>query len=152
MNYCRLHAQDEKHTELKIGFGASMFNLTEYLVNESDYGFSNTIYMPIDVGKNFRFEPNISLMKSGDEKFGILGAGFFFKKPIENYNILIGSRFGMTTNGVSMTIIAPTIGGEYFFFRKFSIGAEVQYFGLLGDKKGDNFWATNTNILVRFFF
>jgi hypothetical protein len=124
----------------KFGLGAStgIFELAPI----------NSIYLTIDMGSVLRFEPVIAFeIAEGYREYSVT-AGFFKKNPYSNFDLLYGLRFGLYRE--ETTVIAPTIGGEYYFMEKFSLGSEVQLKGLITDDKLEVI--TNTSIIVRFYF
>ena len=74
--------------------------------------------------------------------------GAFARKPISKFNFLYGLRLGYSSN--ETTMIAPTVGGEYYIIKNFSIGSEVQLQGIIND--GDFAVFTNSSVIVRFYF
>jgi len=144
----RSFGQDEDNTKTQVGIGVSLLNLSDLISFDEDYGLTNSILFPIDIKNKVRFEPGFSLVSYDGDKYLTLGAGLFWKKPIGQYNLLFGSRFAISTEKYKS--IAPTIGGEYFFVKKFSLGAEAQIRGIFYDD--EKTWMTNTSIIIRFFF
>ena len=139
--------QENENTGSKFGLGVSLFNFTEYIY-EYDYEIFSSIFMTIDLGSNFRLEPLFGFsLSNGYEEYS-LGIGAFGKKPMSKFNILYGLRLGF--NSIETIIVAPTIGGEYYFIKNFSIGCEVQIRGLFFE--GDWAVVTNTPVLFRFYF
>ncbi len=164
-------AEEDNETESKshFGLGVSLFNLSDYTY-DIDFAPSNSIYFVIELGDKLRLEPSFGMVLTENLKQYSLGMGLFGKKPISKFNILYGFRFGIRINqstafvnsggffggGSTKTvfnnvmIFAPTIGGEYYFIKNFSIGSEVQIRGI----KSENEWITHTNssVLLRFYF
>lgn len=139
--------QESENTNSKFGLGVALFNIAEY---EYDYdnAVSNSIYMTIDIGSKFRLEPTIGFaLFDGFEQYSI-GIGAFGKKSISQFNILYGLRLGLSSSETK--VMAPTVGGEYYFIKNFSIGSEVQLRGL--NNGGE--WAvfTNSSVIIRFYF
>ena len=139
--------QENEDTRSKFGLGVMLFNLTEYT-----YGYdseaSNSIYMTIDLSDNFRLEPVVGFAVSeGFEQYSV-GIGAFGKKSISKFNILYGLRIGLNSNETK--VVAPTIGGEYYFIKNFSIGTEIQLRGL--NSYGDWIVLTNSSVIIRFYF
>jgi hypothetical protein len=143
-SYC-LFAQELKSTQSKFGIGVSLFNLSEYL-NESSFG--NSIYLTINTKNNFRFEPTIGFTFSKDRSKYVLELGAFKLKDISNLRLLTGIRLGLSDGNIF--VIAPSLGGEYYFNEHFSIGSEIQLRGTF--ERGDFTLLTNTLLLVRFYF
>jgi hypothetical protein len=139
-------AQEDEITYPKFGFGVSLFNLTEYM--STDNGPASLIYMTMNIGKKFRLEPEFGfVLYDGLEEY-TFGVGGFGRKPISKFNFLYGLRLGISSDETEF--IAPTIGGEYYFIRNFSIGSEIQFKGLISPGGFGIF--TNSNVIVRFYF
>lgn len=137
---------ENQNQDSKFGLGVSLFSFTEYMY-EYDYDLSNSIYFTMDVGDKLRIEPKIGFaIAEGYEQFSF-GIGVFGKKPISKFDLIYGLRLGMNSNETK--IIAPTIGGEYYFVKNFSIGSEVQLRGLIINKH----WAvlTYSSVIIRFY-
>jgi hypothetical protein len=137
--------QEKDSTNLKFGLGASLFNLTEYA---NEYQSINSIYMTIEIGNKFRIEPTIGFALSDGLSQYFIGIGAFCKKPISKFNLLYGLRLGIGSS--ERFVIAPTIGGEYYFIKNFSIGSEIQLRG----SKANMDWTllTNSSVIIRFYF
>jgi len=142
-----LFGQDEEINKSKFGIGVSLFNLTEYAY-EFDYEPTNLIYMTIDIGEKFRLEPTVGFAFSDGFQQYSIGIGAFGKKPISKFNILYGARLGYGSSGSA--VIAPTLGAEYFFIDRFSLGSEIQLRGIFNE--GDWVVLTNSSVIVRFYF
>ena len=142
-----LMGQEEKDSEFKIGLGASLFNIADY---EWDYesASSNDIYITIDLNDKFRLEPSIGFVLSNYTKSFSAGIGGFGKSMISDFNLLYGLRLGYNSN--EMWTVAPTLAGEYYFIKHFSIGCEVQLRGLIYE--GELAAYTRSSLLVRFYF
>lgn len=142
-----LMGQEEKDSEFKIGLGASLFNIADY---EWDYesASSNDIYITIDLNDKFRLEPSIGFVLSNYTESFSAGIGGFGKSMISDFNLLYGLRLGYNSN--EMWTVAPTLAGEYYFIKHFSIGCEVQLRGLIYD--GELAAYTRSSLLVRFYF
>jgi hypothetical protein len=141
-----LFGQEDEINHSKFGLGVTLFNLTEYAY-ESDEP-NNSVYMTIDIGSKFRLEPVITFVFSDESEQYSIGIGGFGRKSISKFNILYGLRLGKSSN--ENKLIAPTIGGEYYFIKNFSIGSEVQLRGL--HNNGDWTVFTNSSVMVRFYF
>jgi hypothetical protein len=137
--------QENDSTRVKFGLGASLFNLTEYAYENQSV---NSIYMTIDIGSKFRIEPTIGFALSDGLSNYSFGIGAFGKKPISRFNLLYGVRLGYGSS--TGLFIAPSIGGEYYFIKNFSIGSEVQLRGSVDS--GDWILLTNSSVLIRFYF
>lgn len=139
--------QENENNESKFGLGVSLFNLTEYITDYNDVP-TNSIYMTINIGSKFRLEPSVGFaFADGYEQYAV-GIGGFGKKSISKFNLLYGLRLGYSNS--ETTTIAPTVGGEYYFIKNFSIGSEVQLRGLINN--GDWALLTNSSVIVRFYF
>tara|TARA_Y100001980_G_C14556918_1_gene353764 strand:+ start:52679 stop:53191 length:513 start_codon:yes stop_codon:yes gene_type:complete len=145
-------AQEDESSGSKFGLGVSVFNINEYL-----YEFSEPIapiYLTFDIGDKFRLEPIVGF--SLRERFSQLSllVGAFRKAPISKFNLLYGGRIGYSgigDTGSEMFIVAPAIGGEYYFIRNFSIGSEIQLRGMK-PKAGDFVAVTHSSFIARFYF
>jgi len=158
----------------KFGLGVKMVNGT-------------TMYLPISIKRNLRIEPEISFFlrnndydnyKSKYESLS-LGIGIFKMTRIENLSTYHGLRFGYTkssnnfefvpteqssnrNNTQTGYFIAPVIGAEYSFAKRFSIGPEVsiKYSTANGENtSSDNINDSssksiilNTGVMVRYYF
>ena len=139
--------QEEKDSEFKIGLGASLFNIADY---EWDYesSRSNDIYITIDLNDKFRIEPSIGFALSNYTESFTAGIGGFGKSIISDFNLLYGLRLAYNSNEI--LTVAPTVAGEYYFIKHFSIGCEVQLRGLIYE--GELAAYTRSSLLVRFYF
>ncbi len=139
--------QEEKDSEFKIGLGASLFNIADY---EWDYesSRSNDIYITIDLNDKFRIEPSIGFALSNYTESFSAGIGGFGKSMISDFNLLYGLRLAYNSNEI--LTVAPTVAGEYYFIKHFSIGCEVQLRGLIYE--GELAAYTRSSLLVRFYF
>jgi hypothetical protein len=135
--------QENENAKSKFGLGASLFNLTEHIDEQA-----NSIYVTINIGTKFRLEPKFGfIIHDGFEQY-LIEMGAFIRKPISKFNFLYGIRLGYSS--IETTMIAPTIGGEYYIIKNFSIGSEVQLQGLINSR---NFAVlTNSSVIVRFYF
>jgi hypothetical protein len=140
-----LFAQELKSTQSKFGVGVSLFNLSEYL-NESSYG--NSIYLTINTKNNLRLEPTIGFSFSKSRSKYVFGFGVFKLKDLSSLKLFSGIRLGLS-DGIIL-VIAPTLGGEYYFNEHFSIGSEIQLRGTF--EREDFTLLTNSLFLVRFYF
>ncbi|MCH8331354.1 MAG: hypothetical protein IH946_08220 [Bacteroidetes bacterium] len=136
--------QENENVRSKFGLGVSLFNLVEYT---NDYP-TNSIYMTIELGSNFRLEPIVGFAYLEESGFYSFSIGAFGKKPISKFNLLYGLRIGFSSGNKQH--VAPTIGGEYYFIKNFSIGSEVQLRVLFNN--GDLFVLTGSSVIVRFYF
>jgi hypothetical protein len=142
-----LFGQDDETTGSKFGLGVTLFNLSEYSF-DNQFEPINSIYMTIDIGKKFRLEPTIGFaISEGFEQYSV-GVGAFGVKPMSQFKLLYGLR--LAYGNAETFAVAPTVGGEYYFVKNFSIGSEVQLRGLFND--GDWVVFSNASVLVRFYF
>jgi hypothetical protein len=145
LTICPILGQENDSTDVKFGLGTSLFNLSEY-INESQS--INSIYMTIDLSSKFRIEPSFGFALSDGLSQYFIGVGAFGKKTISKFNLLYGLRVGLGSS--ERFALAPTIGGEYYFIKKFSIGSEVQ---LRGSKANEDWtFLTNSSVILRFYF
>lgn len=142
-----LLSQEEKDSEFKIGLGISLFNIADY---EWDFesSRSNDIYVTLDINDKFRIEPCFGFSISNYSESFSAGVGGFGKSTISDFNFLYGLRFAYNSNEV--LTIAPTLAGEYYFVKHFSLGCEVQLRGLISG--GELAAYTRSSLLVRFYF
>jgi hypothetical protein len=142
-----LFGQESQIHGTKLGIGVSLLNLTEQ-VYEFDDEPTNTIYITMDIGRKFRFEPIIGFAFTDGANHYSFGFGGFGRKTISKFNILYGLRLALNSN--QSRIFASTIGGEYYFIKNFSIGSEVQLTGSFNDAA----WAiyTKSSVMIRFYF
>ena len=140
-----IFGQEKDSTNHKFGLGASLFNLTEYTFESQSI---SSIYVTIDLSSKFRIEPTLGFSLSDGLSHYLLGVGVFGKKPIQNFNLLYGLRLGIGSSEIFF--VAPTIGGEYYFIKNFSIGTEVQLRG--SSNHGDFTLLTNSSVILRFYF
>ena len=142
-----LLSQEDKDSEFKVGLGISLFNIADY---EWDYesASSNDIYITIDLNDKFRIEPSIGFAISNYSESFSAGIGGFGKSMISDFNLLYGLSLGYNSNEI--LTVAPTVAGEYYFIKHFSIGCEVQLRGLIYE--GELAAYTRSSLLVRFYF
>lgn len=114
-------------------------------VNAAEFGFgatldgdSTTIYIPINITKEFRVEPYFSSFKqkqsefSGAYRANQYGFGLFkVKEAAHNTNIIMGVRaayFSGDSNGkFDGYNFGPVLGFEYFPVKNFSVGADASW-------------------------
>jgi hypothetical protein len=140
-----IFGQENDSTRLKFGLGASLLNLTEYAYENQS---PSSIYLTIDIGSKLRLEPSIGFALSDGFSNYCIGIGVFRKKMISKFNLLYGARLGFGSSEI--LFIAPSIGGEYYFIKNFSLGSEVQLRGSIDS--GDWVVLTNASVLIRFYF
>lgn len=144
--FCQhIFSQENISNQSKFGIGVSLFNLSEYLYESS---FGNSVYLTFNTKNNFRLEPIIGFSFNESQNKYHLGFGLFKNKDLSNFKLLTGIRFGLADGNVYS--IAPTLGGEYFFDRHFSLGSEIQLRGTF--EKSDFKLLSNTSVLLRFYF
>ena len=138
--------QEIENANPKFGLGVSLFNITEY---EWDLDASSSIYTTFDINDKFRLEPTLGLEISSSNIEYSIELGTFGKKTISKFNFLYGLRLGF--NSAETVIIAPAVGGEYYFIKNFSIGSEIQLRGLM---LNNNNWfvVTNSSVIIRYYF
>lgn len=148
-----IHAQEEKKS-IKFGLGTSFFNLNESFDNLFFYNNSNPIYTSILYKDKYRFESilNLSIINNKEDRElksrGSITIGFDYLKPInEKIKIYTGPRIGHNTNQTS--IINAHIGGEYFFYKHWSISNEL---GLNYIIDFEDYIQTTSSIILRFYF
>lgn len=142
-----LFGQESENSDPKFGLGANFFNLAEYS-NDFDYVPANSIYMTINIGKKFRLEPMFGFAFYDKTKQYSIGIGGFGRKSISKFNLLYGLRLGYISSG--SIIMSPTVGGEYYFIKNFSIGTEVQLRTIFDDN--EFLFLSNTAVIFRFYF
>ena len=141
----------------RVGIGVAIGNPYDILPQlEADTVAAPAIFIPIQVTDDFRLEPEIGVFRSRNEDLGLgssdddpivdsvngveVGVGLFPQKLQQDFRLYYGVRVGymriveegpffgetrtVTLNGF---FVAPTVGGEYLFSDRFSLGAEVQF-------------------------
>lgn len=150
-----------------------------------------TILVPIDITSRFRIEPEVGYYRNStsNERVGTpaqtstnssahlhVGAGAFGLASTERFTIYYGARVAylrttqsIVNPGFSSTFsapgffVAPALGGEYFLWDRFSLGAEVQVRYTSSKMTGDGVLtssgtttstttSTHGAIVVRFYF
>lgn len=144
-SFSSILGQENDSTKIKFGIGASLFNMTEYTYENLS---TNSIYLTMDIGSKFRLEPTIGFALAEGLSHYSFGIGAFGKKRISKFNLLYGLRIGFGSS--ERLFAAPTIGGEYYFIKNFSIGSEIQLRG--SNYRGDWTILTNSSVLIRFYF
>lgn len=138
------YGQDNERS--KFGLGAALFNFSDFAF-ETGASPANTVYCTMNLSNSFRLEPNIAFVQSDGLDYVSLGIGVFGKKTVSKFDLLYGARFGLNSN--ETFFLAPTVGGEYYFIKNFSIGSEVSLKALINE--GSAIY-TSTSFLVRFYF
>jgi hypothetical protein len=146
-----------QETRPRIGLGVSLnptalLALSSTLVSFVPVGLSN-IFVPIELSKEFRIEPEFGILTTSDEHPGgtaqvkssssliRLGIGVLRVFPVDDsYNLYVGPRLGLLlTSSTSQSGSFPetgqsetdfyvglVTGGEHMFSSHFSMGGEVQ--------------------------
>lgn len=155
-------------------------------IGVSVQGDGGTIYIPIEVSKHFRLEPTLFFSHSENEyeegdkssyttmqfDLGLFGKSEIYEQLNTYYGARIGyiysqqdrsssffSDYDSETHGVN---IAPTLGIEYFFSERFSVGGEVAwYFRYSEDNSSSSgpvlpeesiSTGTDSRLIARFYF
>ncbi|MHA2032646.1 MAG: hypothetical protein ACW99Q_25020 [Candidatus Kariarchaeaceae archaeon] len=142
------YCQEDEPNSGKIGVGISFFNLVDFLLFIDEIAYTNSIYFPINISDRFRIEPEIGVLSSGSDVLYSLGLGVFGLSGTNDISWYYGMRIG--TWNAHFIKIAPTLGGEYYLSRRFSLGAEAQILGLI--ENDDFMFMTNTIAFVRLYF
>jgi hypothetical protein len=140
-----IFGQEDALPNTKFGLGASLFNIYDYSIDRET---GTSIYMTIDLSNKLRLEPTIGFAFSEENFEFAAGIGVFGKKAISKFNTLYGLRARINSNDA--IILAPTIGGEYYFIKNFSVGSEINLNGMINE--GNWVIFTNAAVLVRFYF
>jgi hypothetical protein len=173
----------------KIGFGTSLVEVKDIArILSGDGDIDLSIFIPIQISSKFMLEPEIGFLTASSEekspwdkdklisKAFHIGIGVFPMKKMGSYKLYYGARFGYIHNSSdekyamdsdeesssSGFYISPSLGGEYFLIKHFSLGAEIQirYASLSGETKiettGDkdlssSSMSTRALVLVRFY-
>jgi hypothetical protein len=185
-------AQTATTTRGRLGIGTSISDVGEVVALEGNAPpsvIAPTILVPIDITSRFRIEPEVGYYRNStrNERFGTaqtstnssahlhVGAGAFGLASTERFTIYYGVRVAYlrtTESSVNPSFsstltapgffVAPALGGEYFLWDRFSLGAEVQVRYTSSKMTGDgvttsNGTTTNTTtsthgaIVVRFY-
>lgn len=132
-----------------ISFEKSYYFIYAEEVNSLPIGLGN-IYMPINLSRDFRLEPEIGIFSYGYSYIGYkrkanefrIGIGFHFSRNYASTKILFGVRLGIIYHSIKREYdnpeyedddysamdfyIGPTVGAEYFITKHFSLGTEAQ--------------------------
>lgn len=143
-------ARAQQKEPVKVGLGLGM-NVNQ-LVQPADLNSIGiapvAIYVPIQIGSQFRIEPWLGFWTYSQNDFpgrnsdmswhawdlGVGGLWYF--QPASPFGLYLGARLGLTFSGgesdpgftfseTDVRILAVT-GGEYFIAPRFSVGAEIQ--------------------------
>lgn len=147
-------------TESKAGIGISVFNFDLFLYDYFDnYQPAGMISFPLNVGKKTRIEPEIGFASSpgyGAEYILSVNIGFLRMNRKNDFNLLYGMKTGFTMLDSPDDLwlsIGPILGGEHYFSKHFSIGAEIKLQGTYYDAWDDGFYlSTGTSFQARFYF
>jgi hypothetical protein len=132
----------------KIGIGITILNISDIISGGYINNLGNTICIPVNVTDKFRFEPEIGFVSVAGNSYSSFGVGFFGMKNSTDLLLKYGIRAGL--NSESYYTLAPTLGGEYFLSRQFSLGAEVQL--KMVTFNSETLWMTSTLASIRFYF
>jgi len=129
---------------------------------------NNTIYVPINISKEFRVEPYFSTYKNDDDdgfsyRQSKVGVGLFkVSEAAHNTNVYWGARAAYIDGHSDIDeskydgySIAPVLGFEYFPVKNISVGADVslEYTHVDRDNSYDSSSsATKTSIGVKYYF
>lgn len=126
----------------KFGIGASLLSFN-YFNRPSILSF------PITFNNKFRLEPEVGFWTRGGSQGYSAGLGIYGLKPSSDLLFKYGVNGGIFAEDIYF--LAPTVGGEYFLSKRFSIGAEAQLLTLYNGI--DDFTlSTNSSLSVRFYF
>ncbi len=143
--------EDDQFQRSKFGIGTTFFNYTDILESDFEIPIPRMI-LTIDALKDFRIEPSVGFIKSGNTTIYSAGLGLFGKTLKPKYNILYGLRGSLMSAGRNDPnfTIGIVVGGEYFFIPQFSIGSDVSIKALAGN--GQNLIYNDASITARFYF
>lgn len=144
----------EKEKNNKIGLGTSLFNLNESFDNLFFYNNSSPIHVSFFHQKKYRIESilNLSIIDNKEERIlksrGSITLGIDFFTPLNNkVYIYYGPKVGYNTNETKL--INGHIGGEYFFYKSWSISNELGLNYLIDFQ---NYLQTTSSVILRFYF
>lgn len=152
---CATQINAQKTTKpLKIGLGTSLFNLNESFNNLFFYNNSSPIFVSLFYKEKIRFETilNMSILDTPGENLlkskGSITLGVdLFKHINDKVSIYYGPKVGYNSN--KSTLINAHIGGEYFFYRSWSVSNEVGFNYLIDFQ---NYLQTTSSVILRFYF
>ncbi|MBN2031425.1 hypothetical protein JW824_14420 [bacterium] len=176
-SYGGLQSQ-EAPSRIGIGLSLSEVRRRYFYIDEDE--ITHNIFIPINIGKSFRFEPQLGFDSYSEEdeydksciSYLQLGIGIF---PIlwRNKTILyFGGRLCFLFSSYTYTykyygdtkwrtnkesdfgflFVAPAIGGEYFVCEKLSLGGEIQLKFLSNNSENTKHYFTHTLFFTRFYF
>ena len=170
----------DKKEDVQFGIGVIFNNFWQ------DFSYDNnlpTLYFPINIHKKFKVEPEVSYYnntrnnESIDQKESAMriGLGLFgitnYEKSLFYYGLRFSYNYYKTEYSTPVSdnrertskrfMLGPALGGEYFFVKHFSLGAEVGFqFTIKKDEESNyNYYfptsdvtATQVFIFLRFYF
>ena len=142
-----IYCQNDVSNSGKVGIGISLFNLIDFFYTTEEIAYKNSIYVPITLSKRFRIEPEIGVLYTRPDVLYSLGLGVFGLSCTSDITWYYGMRIG--TWNAHFIQIAPSLGGEYYLSKRFSLGAEVQLMGLI--ENNDLMFMTNTIAFIRLY-
>lgn len=138
----------------RVGLGTSLFNLNESFDNLFFYNNSSPIHISYLHKKAYRIETilNLSIIDNKEERIlksrGSISIGFdFFKSLNQKVYIYYGPKIGYNTNQI--ILLNSHIGGEYFFYKSWSISNEIGLNYLIDFQ---NYLQTTSSVILRFYF
>lgn len=144
----------ERVDNIKVGLGTSLFNLNESFTNVFFLNNSSPIYVSMLYKDKFRVESIINLTIANSDDSGILSSrgsialGVDWFHPLyEKTAIYYGPRIGYNTNKTKL--INTHIGGEYDFYKNFTISTEIGFNYIM---EYTNYLQTTSSIILRFYF
>ncbi|MBN2031427.1 hypothetical protein JW824_14430 [bacterium] len=170
ISYGNLQSQESMP---RVGIGLSVSDIRKY-VNIKYNEIAHNIYIPINIGKSFRLEPQLgfdSYLEDGQysksrTSYFQLGVGVFTILSRNKTILYFGGRLcfllssqtytrkitGITNkeSDIGFLFIAPAIGGEYFVCEELSLGGEMQL-KLLNYFENTKRYFTNTLLFMRFY-
>lgn len=161
-----------------------LFSMADTGIGVSVQSDDGRIYIPHDISDTVRIEPSFRYYKTDidnnveAENYEVAVGLFYKRETFENMNLLLGARVGYIDfeqdyddsnfNAADISgdgyVIAPTLGFEYFFHEKFSVGGEVALrfeelerdstnpFTGEKDSSDQSTTETDTSLNVRFYF
>ena len=147
------HAQ-EKAKPIEVGLGTSLFNLNESFDDLFFYNNSSPIFVSVLINKKYRIETilNLSIINNKEDRIlksrGSITLGFdYLKRLNDKINIYFGPKVGYNTNETKL--FNAHVGGEYFFYKSWSISNEI---GLNYLTTYESYLQTTSSIILRFYF
>ena len=153
VNVVYTYAQEQTKST-KVGLGTSLFNLNESFDNLFFYNNSSPVFISLLINKKYRIETilNLSIIDKKEDRIlksrGSITFGFDFLKPLnDKVNIYFGPKIGYNTNETKL--FNAHIGGEYFFYKSWSISNEI---GLNYLTTYESYLQSTSSIILRFYF